>query len=246
MASNYSKPAPSVPGVAFHYGGSLAKGGSIGANPRLGRQFKFLRHVETIVRLEEAGFPEAAAATMLVISVSRLRWYKRQPEYLEARLKITHGIILDQAGSLAQIKSQRKEMLTALLPAAFQVLANELQTKATTLHERKHQVDVARDLMDREGTFAKISRAEIKPVDSFDFERADEVSRSVIQAIKGFGPQENAHTLAAIEANGKFSNSHTLSQTDQQKALEALEAAAANGEFDAEMLEGLPTDGLVN
>jgi hypothetical protein len=138
------------------------------------------------------------------------------------------------------IKSQRREMLTQMLPAALQVLANEIQSQGTTLAERKHKVALAQDILDREGQFAKISKTEVKPVDMFDFEKADEASRSIINAIRSAAPPTHGeHTFAAVLANKEFSNSHTLSAVDQEEALAQLES-------DAELLDSLPTDGTVN
>ena len=234
----------------LNYGGSQ--------NPRTGRfskktapgiQYKSQKRYETMVRLEAAGIGESAAAAMLCISVPRLRHLKKNPEYLIARMKITHGIILDHDASLTQIKAQRKEMLTQMLPPAIRILANELERPAITLAERKHQAAIMQDLLDREGTFAKVSRTEIKPVDSFDFERYDEQSRYIISAIRGVGAADppprstlrsipdtttiegaedegGMHSVEAVEANEAFSNSHTLSQTDQEEALARLEQEA--------------------
>ena len=234
---------------SLHYGGSInRKTRTLGSKPHQGRQFKAHKRLETIVRLENAGFTESATAAMLVISVPRLRTIKKSPGYIAARAAITHGIIIDWDSKLAAIKEHRKEVLTQMLPQALQIVANEMMRPALTLAERKHQTELARDWMDREGTFAKISRAEIKPVDNFDFEQVDKISDSMINTIKGVAAPPRhvgegsttaainafavsagvgAHTLEAIEANVAFSNSHTLSQTDQEKALARLEEEAA-------------------
>ena len=136
-------------------------------------------------------------------------------------------------------------MLTQLLPPALQLLANEIQRQPVTLAERKHQVALAQDLMDREGTFAKVSRTEVKLDDKFDFEKADQASRGIINAIRGVAAPAvlgklGEHTSEALKANAEFSNSHTLSAIDQQEALKALEDAAQSGEFDSALLEILP------
>lgn len=225
----------------LHYGGSInPKSGRLGSKPALKNAFKKLQRLEKIVRLEAAGFGEGAIASMLCISVPRLRYIKKSPDYLNARIKITHGIIVDMDSNLDMIKSQRREMLTQMLPAALQVLVNEIQSQGTTLAERKHKVALAQDILDREGQFAKISKTEIKPVDMFDFEKADEASRSIINAIRSAAPPTHGeHTFAAVLANKEFSNSHTLSAVDQEAALAQLE-------LDAALLESLPTDGTVN
>lgn len=236
MASSTQNPPSNF--AHLHYGGSAnTRTGRFGPKPEAGRMFKVQKRLELMVRLENAGIGEAATAAMLCISVSRLRYIKRSPEYLTARIKITHGIIIDHDKNLAQIKEQRKEILTQMLPPALQVIANELAAPAVTLAERKHKFAVAQDVMDREGLFAKVSKTEIKPVDHFDFEEADKASAAAISAIKSIaappvkgileaGP-DSTHSEEAVEANEAFSNSHTLSATDQERALAKLEEEAA-------------------
>lgn len=229
----------------LHYGGTQnARTAAIGPKPTAGKQFKTQKRYETIVRLENAGFSEGASAAMLCISVPRLRYLKKQPDYLIVRAKLTHGIILDWDKDLSLIREQRKEILSQALPPALLFLKEELQRPANTLAERKHKSTVVQDFLDREGSFVKISRAELKPVDHFEFERYDKASQSIIAALTSTGgpaatlsvsafnedgtPKApfGAHTLEAVAANEAFSNSHTLSQTDQEKALLKLEEEA--------------------
>lgn len=207
----------------LHYGGSLAtRSGKLGSKPKQGSNFSRQRRYETIIRLENAGFTSVAIAGMLCISPTRLNMLKRDPDYLAARVQLTHGIILDQEGKLAAIKEQRKEILKQNLPAALQVLADEIQRPAHTLAERKHKAAMALEYLDREGTFAKVSRTEVKPVDEFDFEKADIASKEIIKALNST-PAIGHHTKESLEANLEFSNSHTLSAVDQQAALDELE-----------------------
>ena len=233
---------------SLHYGGSMSPAGRFGRKPAKGNTFRSLKRFEDIARLENAGFGHGAIAAMLCISPNRLTHIKNSADYSIARLKITHGIILEQDKTLAMIKEQRREMLTQLLPPAHQILANELQRPATTLQERKHQTALSLELMDREGTFAKVSRTEVKPVDSFDFETKDAESRSIIQAIRAVAAPASSsmHSKLAQDANAEFSNSHTLSAVDQQKALDTLEQVVLSSAEGAELLELIPTDGTVN
>lgn len=226
----------------LHYGGTLSPKGRLGTKPQQGAYFKKVRRLETIVRLENAAFPHVQMAAMLCISVQKLHRIMASAEYLNARIRITHGIIVDQQADMDLIKAQGKELLKTLLPPALQALANELQSQGTTIAERKHKVAIAQDLLDREGTFAKVSRTEVKPVDHFDFEGVDSESRSIIAAIRGVAAAPALHTAEAVAANKEFSNSHTLSAVDQQKALDALEQAARDGEISAAELERIQPD----
>ena len=224
----------------LHYGGSANPSGTISSKPQAQRQFKTQRRLEDIIRLENAGFTPVAIGAMLCISKRRVEQIKASPEYLTARIRITHGVILDRDSRLSDIKAQRKEYLTQLLPNAWQFLAEEIQKPAQTLAERKLKLSLTQDLLDREGTFAKVSRTEIKPVDAFDFEKADAESAAVIEALKGATVQHTQHTEETVEANKKFSNSHTLSAVDQQAALDSLEQETPTD------LILMPTDGKVN
>jgi len=229
-------------GTTLNYGGSLnRRTGRLGPKPKQGQHFKARKRLETICRLENAGFTRTQMAAMLVISNSRLGYLMRSPEYLAVRTALTHGIILDHDAQLSLIRAQGKEMLKQLLPPAFQLIANEIQRQPVTLAERKHQVALAQDLMDREGTFAKVSRTEVKPVDSFDFESVDGASRSIISAIRGTAaPSSGQHTREALDAHLEFSNCKTLSAVDQQEALKILETAVENGELSEALLDVMP------
>jgi len=228
----------------LHYGGSISpKTGKLGHKPaHRGSQFAARRRMENIARLENAGFTKTQIAAMLTISTNRLSHIMRSADYLTIRIAVTHGIVVDHDAQLSIIRAQRKEMLTQLLPPALQVLANELQAPATTLLERKHKAEIARDIMDREGTFAKVSKTEIKLDDKFNFDNADATSNSIISAIRGVAPPAPGHSKEAVEANKEFSNSHTLDSISQQEALNELERAAS----DPSALELLPTQGEPN
>ncbi len=226
----------------LHYGGYTNPRGELRFKTKAGKgtQFRQRKRIEDIVRLENAGFTSQAIASMLGISVTRLSSIKMTPDFLNARIQITHGIILDKESKLADIKHQRKEFLTSLLPEAWQFLANEIQKPAMTLAEKKFKFTLVQDYLDREGTLAKVSKTEIKPVDAFDFEKADAESMAVIEALSNASSSvKHSNTIDAVEINNKFSRSQTLSEINQQKALDILEA-------EAKILASMPTSGEVN
>ena len=227
----------------LHYGGSVGATFKLRSMPEKGRLFSYQKRLESIIRLENAGFGATAIAAMLCISPTKVKEIKKTSEYLNARVRLTHGIILDHDEQMGAIKEQRKEILTQMLPPALQFLASELQRPAQSLAERKHKSALTQDLLDREGTFAKISKTEIKPVESFDFERADVESAAIIKALRGLPEHQSQHTDEVVEANKQFSNSHTLSTVDQQKALDVLEASE---QALTESLLQMPTQGKVN
>jgi hypothetical protein len=223
----------------LHFGGSpVNTNGGLGYKPEKNRTFKVQKRLELIVQLENAAMPEAATATMLCISVPRLRTIKKSADYLKTRMRLTYGIVVDHEAKLAQVKEQRKDILTSMLPQALQVIANVINNPAPTLSEKKLQVAVAQDIMDRQGDLAKISRTEVKPVSSFDWNPLDATNQSIFDVIRGaatarFGQSSGATHESQIEdtleLSKAFSESSTIDIKEQQEALELLEKFQTNG-----------------
>jgi hypothetical protein len=215
--------------TTMHYGGSYNAKSPTGLspNPSKGSSFKKTKRLEYIVRLENAGMPERVIANMLTISVPRLRYLKKSADFLTVRMRITHGIVLDHEASLSQIKEQRREVLKELLPDCLKVIANVVQTPALDFASKKLQVSTALDVLDREGTFAKITRTEVKPVENFDFEKADKESDAIVAVVKGIGacaPKSEVEQIQdAVSINEQFAKSSMISAVDQQTALDELE-----------------------
>lgn len=217
----------------LHYGGSPTANPKInGCKPASGRSFRTQKRLELMVQLENSAVPDHMAAAMLNISLTRLKQIKKSTDYLKARMKLTLGIVVDHGQRLEQIKEQRKEVLTSMLPQALQVIANAITRPALTVQEQKLQVAVAQDLMDREGSLAKVSRSEVKQVDKFDWNFIDEQNRSIFDVIKTTAKanMNNSRTAAeiqdAVNLSADFSNSKTIDVKDQQAALDTLEKEA--------------------
>ena len=234
-AQVFSTPATAHSSTAhLHYGGSpVATNGFIGCKPQKGRTFRQQKRLELMVQMENAQIPEHMAAAMLGISLTRLKGIKKSLDYLKARMQLTLGIVIDHGQRLETIKEQRKEVLTQMLPQALQVIAHVVNrpTATLTIPEQKLQVAVAQDLLDREGSLAKVSKTEVKQVDRFDWNHMDAAGRSIIDVIRGAAKQNMTVSRASevqdvINLSQDFSNSRTLNITEQQAALDELEKQA--------------------
>lgn len=209
--------------------------------PAPGVTFKTQRRLELLVRLENAGIPDSEASSMLSISVPRVRQLKRSKDYLRARIKITHGLILDQDLALAQIAEQRRDILREMLPPALQVIANVVSTRPTCFAEQKLQVSVAQDILDREGTFAKISRSEVKPVDHFDWESTDASASQIVHLMRAssMGDGEirvsiaEARTAKLLEISKAFTAGSNISPEEAVAAAKLLDSASLESGADS-------------
>ena len=237
LASPISSSAPlQHGGGTLFYGGQPAKTPyKVGCKPQKGTSFRKQKRHELIARMENAALPEGQIALLLGISKDRLRTIKQHPDYLKARMAVTLGIIVDTDAKLAEIREQRKDMLRAMLPPALQVIANAVNTPPLSYAEKKLQISVAQDILDREGTFAKISRTEVKPVEHFQWETADAEASQVIDVLKGSVRLTQKHTLSEgefgtsaeiakiIEISRAFSSGVGPTPEKQQEALDTLE-----------------------
>lgn len=214
----------------LHYGGTGPSAAQPlyrhNAKPEAGKIFRTQKRMELIVRLENAGVSESQMAQMLCVSVPRVRQIKRSREYLKARIKITQGLIVDHDLMLEQTRDQRREILRNLLPPALQVIANAVMNPPSGIFEKRMQVQVAQDILDREGTFAKISRAEIKPVERFDWESEEASAAEVIKLMQsGVGaPGTTIRAAKLIEISQAFSSGSNIDPGEAAKMVDSLGA----------------------
>lgn len=243
--ANVFPPAPAGPQQHLHYGGTPTKtNGGIGCKPATARTFRQQQRYELMVKMETSQIPDHMAAPMLGISLTRYKQIKKSFEYLKVRMELTLGIIVDKGQRLEVVREQRKEVLTQMLPDALKVIAHVVSqpTPLLSLQDKKLQVAVAQDLLDREGSLAKVSKSEIRQVDEFNWKSLDDSNKSVFDVIRG-AAQKNMQINASriqdtINLSADFSNSKTIDVKEQQAALSELEAeaiarAVSSGRVDA-------------
>lgn len=228
---------PSIPisTAQIHYGGTLNKRGRLSSRPIENRNFALLARIEKLVRLDlgiaNSGIvvPDADIARMIGRSARHVRVMRNRVEYLRMRIQIQTGIALETDASAKDIKNLRVEQFKSLLPDALRVIADELTRPATTIAERKFKASIAQDMMDREGSFTKISRSDSHIKVEHDYSTTDALASELLNTMDN-SPAQNAEldadTRRVLEANSAFSNSETLSHDKQQHALDQLEIMA--------------------
>src|ERR1700733_680199 len=219
----------------FHAGGSLTAKGRLSSRPAKDRYLSRLVLIEKLCRLDVGALStgiqisNGELGNLIGRSARTVEVMKRSPEYLRFRVQITTGISLGTEQSLSQIASYRKQHFRENLPTAIQAIVSELERPITnlTLQERKFRFEVARDFLDREGTFLRISKTEAHVKMEHDYTSVDHAANEIMEAMKGSPVQHEeipASTQAILEANRSFSNSENLSIDKQEEALAKLES----------------------
>lgn len=224
-------PAGFTPG--FHYGGSLTPKGRVGRRPESKQLFSRLALVERVVRLDIGAvlttgnpYPAADIARLIGRSPRYVRCLRETPDYLRMRLQIQTGVAIGTDASQKDLHNYRVAQFKEMLPDAIRVIADEFARPAITPFDRKLKLDLARDLMDREGTFPKISKTENKLKIEHDFSQTDAIANELLSVMDSPTQFKELPLTQqrALEANSSFTNSETLSSVQQEEALEALES----------------------
>jgi len=213
-----------------HYGGTLTSKGRLSSKPREKTQFRTEVMLEKLVRFDLA---KAQGATILDEDLARifhrsqrhLNVIRKKTSYLAKRMEIMTGISGIAQENVELTIARQRQVLKELMPTAFRVIADSLQSKPTNLQEKRLQTSLALEVLDREGTFPKISRTDSHVKVEHDFAEADGVSKELLEAMGGSAQPENESIIEAIRANSRFANSQTLDTTKQEQAMKILEMA---------------------
>lgn len=218
--------------MPLHYGGRINKKGNLASTPYQGIQFKTMARIEKLVRLDQAtttGVPitDAEIGRILKCSKFLVRLLRRKPEYLQLRMEVLTGISTSAENAVEAIVAARKQALRDMLPMALRVVADTLTNPLTN---SALKAKIALEVLDREGTYPKISRSDVHHKVEHDYGDQDQVSKELLGYMDKAQDETNPSILKAIDANKKFSNSETLSPQQQEAAMAALEALSPTTE----------------
>ena len=217
-----------------HYGGSLTASGNLGRRPRPETLFKTEVILERLVRFDLAKaqgqslLSDDDISRVLGRSKRALNSLRGKVPYLRKRIELTTGINTDATEFVETSVQKHKQMLKLLLPNALRVIADAVQTPngvTTTLAEKKFKVEVARDILDREGSFPKISRTDSHVKMEHDFSEMAGISRELLDSIDGPVQDDTPTeaTLKTLAVNKAFTSTESLDSAELEASLAALE-----------------------
>jgi hypothetical protein len=174
--------------------------GNISVKPKLHRSWRRHIRMEQAARLEASGqFSNNEIARILNIKVITLHQMKAQPEYLAKRAELATGVVVDlQDGLRTDAENLRRE-IQDMLPSALRTLRNAVQRGAVDnapVADLKVGMEAAKELLDREGTFQKVSKTEVKIKEIPNFaqnQRTEEDLLSLLAQAQAMRESEEAH-----------------------------------------------------
>lgn len=226
-----------------YYGPGFTKSGRLSRNPDGKTYFKILLFMEKLVRFDIAKaqgtslLSDRDIAKVLGKSVKRIQSYRNSTAYLKKRTELLTGIGTESAQDVEKIASLHKQQLKLMLPQALRTIYDAIQQPlvGATLAERKFRVEVARDILDREGSFPKISRTDSHVKLEHTFEDLDGVSKEVLDSIETHVQEDDPRQAQVIQdkiaVSTAFSRTETLSAQDMEASMTALEAMPVNTEI---------------
>jgi hypothetical protein len=213
-----------------HYGGTLTRGGRLSTKPREGTQFRTEVMLEKLVRFDLAKAQGALIldedlARILHRSQRHLNVIRKKASYLAKRMELTTGISVSAGETVELTIARQRQMLREMMPTAMRVIADSLCAKPTSIQEKRIQTNLALEVLDREGTFPKISRTDSHLKIEHDYSSADGISKDLLESMDGSAQHSDLDKsiIDVLEANEAFSNSDTLTSAKQEKAMKILE-----------------------
>jgi hypothetical protein len=192
-----------------------------------GQNFRRLHRMQIMARLEATGnYSVNALAKHFALQPQTICLMRAQPEYIRLRASYITGILDTVSDTVQTIVEYQTQEMKDMVPASLRVLRDTLvrgTMQTASVVERKMALDAAREVMDREGTFAKVSKSEVHVKDEMDF-----------------GEQKQLHDELSFLLQS--SDSAKTGNTDAATALAAFVQAAGDKGAQDEMSKHIKLD----
>jgi hypothetical protein len=214
--------------------------GNTSVKPKAGRYFRRHIRMEHAARLEASGqFSNNEIARLLDVSLPTLHQMKAQPEYLAKRAELATGVVCDLDTGLRQDTENLRRELQDMLPSALRTLRNAVQRGAVNnapVQDIKVGMEAAKEIMDREATFSKVSKSEIRVREVPNLAMHEQTEVDLLQLLR------DAQKQREVEESGVKVN-----RSEQTITMEAFISAAGDKDAQEQMknfikLEDFDTD----
>lgn len=171
--------------------------------------------IERIVRLELQGYSDEEIGLTLGITKQYVSMLRATPEFIGIRTQIASGVLAQLDTDVNESIKMSQDQLKEAVPNAILVIKN---TMLDSNLAPKLRFEAAKEICDREGTFAKVSKSEVKETKKFSFDINDAIATDLLQSI-----QLSTSKKELLEANAEFTNTleaDSKTQTDLNTKLD--------------------------
>ncbi|HEY1645258.1 MAG TPA: hypothetical protein VGF75_02635 [Candidatus Saccharimonadales bacterium] len=211
------------------------KPGNISVKPRKGRYFRRHLRMEQAVRLESSGqYTNNEIAKILGVKLCTLHQMKAQTEYLQKRAELSTGVVVGLENGLRVDEENIRAEIREMLPAALRTLRNAVERGAVNnapIQDIKLGVEASKEIMDREGTFTKVSKSEIKVKEMPSFSGQEKVEDDLLALL------QRAQSEREREETAQDGSTNKVKRSEQTITLEAFVSSGGNEDAQKRMKE---------
>lgn len=180
-----------------------------------GRQWKRLLRIEKAALLTSKGiFSNEQIAAFIGIHVQTLIYLKQTPEFKSRMIGLQTGLIEQHDIAIRQDEEFQTQELKSMVPVALQKL------KELILSGNQHiALKATQDVLDREGTHAKVSRTAIDVKEQVNLNVVNQVAANIMNVLA------NAPKTPEIKAEDEVTAEFTRGATDSTSQLYEMEEA---------------------
>jgi hypothetical protein len=143
-------------------------------SPNKGKSWRRLVRIEKAALLTLKGFPNDMIAAHIGIHTQTLVYLKQTPEFKARMLALQTGVVETHNRQVLEDEEYQREQLRSMVPIALQKL-QELAMSANQHIAYK----ASQDILDREGTHAKVSRTAIDIKEQVNLSVINQVAASI-------------------------------------------------------------------
>lgn len=146
-----------------------------------GRTWKRLIRIERAVALQVSGlFTDAQIAAQIGICSVAYTTIKQTPEFKQRMIAATSGVIAQNDLAIKTDREYQAEYIREMVPTALTRLANLMLSKNEPV-----ALKATMEVLDRDGTHAKVSRTSVEVKDHKDRSATDALSVNILAVIGG-------------------------------------------------------------
>lgn len=182
-----------------------------------------LLKIKHIALLEAQLYSDTEIAFHIGVTPQYVRMLKNTPEYVTAKITAATNILSEtEKQSLSDIKA-RQQALKDMVPDALHAIRDTLLNSSNPTLRLK----AAQDLLDREGTLAKVSRTEVSIPKELDLTQHDKTANTLLSALNNLNAPKQPEQAQILETSedvqgvDEFVSADTANLSeDQQKIMQ--------------------------